>query len=171
MGTISVSSITNGSSLDATVVSNNFSTVVNEFNGNIDNNNIKAGAAIATNKLASEAWTTWTPGYTGYSVAPTPSVAKYFQLGKLVFLILEHSAYGTSNATTLTITGLPVATKNAQTLIGGRVRDNGGYSTTIGTLISTAGSTTLTAFRDMTGTAWTNTNGKGLDFTIVYEAN
>lgn len=117
-----------------------------------------------------DGWSTWAPVYTGYSVAPTPSAARYFQLGKIVIATLEHSAYGTSNGTSLTLT-LPVAAKTAQTLVGGRVRDNGGYSSTIGTVVTTAGSATATAFRDMTGTAWTNTNGKGLDFTVIYEAN
>lgn len=51
MGLITLSQITNGSALDATVPNNNFTTLANEFNGNIDNANVKATANISGTKL------------------------------------------------------------------------------------------------------------------------
>lgn len=51
MGLITVSPINNGDNGDATVVSNNFSVLANEFNGNIDNNNVKGAANIDAAKL------------------------------------------------------------------------------------------------------------------------
>jgi len=55
MATISVSLPSDGQTIDASDYNTPINTIVNEFNGNIDNANIKAGAAIATSKLASDA--------------------------------------------------------------------------------------------------------------------
>lgn len=54
MGIISVSLPADGSTADVADVNTPITTIVNEFNGNIDNDNIKSGAAIATSKLASD---------------------------------------------------------------------------------------------------------------------
>lgn len=53
MGTISVSLPSDGQTADASDYNTPINTIVNEFNGNIDNANIKTGAAIAGSKLAS----------------------------------------------------------------------------------------------------------------------
>lgn len=55
MGVISPAQISDGTTMDGADVNNPINTIANEFNGNIDNNNIKTGAAIATAKLASDA--------------------------------------------------------------------------------------------------------------------
>ena len=55
MANISVSLPSDGSTADAADLSSPINTIVNEFNGNIDNSNIKSGAAIATSKLADDA--------------------------------------------------------------------------------------------------------------------
>lgn len=55
MGTISPTNITDGSTIDAADVNNQINTIVNEFNGGIDNANIASDAAIAGTKLASSA--------------------------------------------------------------------------------------------------------------------
>lgn len=178
MGTISVQTINNGDSLDANPIDVNFSTVVNEFNGNVDNNNIKTLAAIDGSKIAAgtipsaqikaEAGTAWSPSFGGFSVSPTVT-SQYLQFGKLTIATLAEISAGTSNATNFTVT-LPFAPAITTVLNVARVKDNGGYSTTQGTISLTAGSTTATLFRDPTGTTWTATNGKACDFTITYIA-
>lgn len=168
MGLISVSSINNGDALDATVVTNNTSTIVNEFNGNIDNNNIKSSAGIATSKLAIESWANWTPSYTGFSANPTLITRWYSIGGKTAFVTIAETSSGTSNATTFTIT-LPFTPKSTQFIGGFRIKDNGGYSTTQGGIGLTAGSTTASIFRDATGTAFTTSNAKACDGSFVCE--
>lgn len=55
MGNISVSLPADGTTGDVADYNTPINTIVNEFNGNIDNANIKSGAAIATSKLADDA--------------------------------------------------------------------------------------------------------------------
>lgn len=52
MGTISVSLPADGTTADVADYNTPINTIVNEFNGNIDNANIKAAAAISGSKLA-----------------------------------------------------------------------------------------------------------------------
>lgn len=51
-GLITHNDYTSGATITATGQNNNENTIYNEFNGNIDNSNIKPGAAIAVSKLA-----------------------------------------------------------------------------------------------------------------------
>lgn len=55
MANISVTLPTDGTTADVTDYNTPITTVVNEINGNLDNTNIKTGAAIATSKLADDA--------------------------------------------------------------------------------------------------------------------
>ena len=55
MATISVSLPSDGSTADVSDHNTPINTIVNEINGNLDNSTIKAGAAIATSKLADDA--------------------------------------------------------------------------------------------------------------------
>ena len=52
MGTISVSLPADGTTADVGDYNTPFTTLVNEFNGNIDDANIKSGAAINGSKIA-----------------------------------------------------------------------------------------------------------------------
>lgn len=52
MGSVSPAQVSDGTTIDASDVNNPINTIANEFNGNIDNTNIKAAAAIAGSKLA-----------------------------------------------------------------------------------------------------------------------
>lgn len=52
MGLINVTNITDGTTADAADVNSQINTIVSEFNGNIENANIKSGAAISGSKLA-----------------------------------------------------------------------------------------------------------------------
>lgn len=55
MGVISVSLPSDGTTADVADYNTPVTTIVNEINGNLDNANIKTGAAIATAKLADDA--------------------------------------------------------------------------------------------------------------------
>jgi hypothetical protein len=55
LATISVSLPSDGTTADVADYNTPINTIVNEFNGNIDNTNVKSGAAIATSKLADDA--------------------------------------------------------------------------------------------------------------------
>lgn len=167
MATISVSNIQNGNSLDASVVSGNFSTIVNEINGNLDNNNIKAAAGIDFTKLASAAWSAWSPTLAGFSANPSLTT-RWQQIGKWATLMIAESSAGTSNAGTFTLT-LPFTPKSTQTIGGVRIKDNGGYSLTQGAITFTAGNTTASIFRDMQGTAFTSSGGKACDLAVTVE--
>lgn len=52
MGTVNVSLPSDGTTADAADYNTPITTIVNEFNGNIDNNNIKSAAAIDGSKIA-----------------------------------------------------------------------------------------------------------------------
>lgn len=58
MATISVSLPSDGTAADVSDYNTPITTIVNEINGNLDNANIKSGAAIATSKLADDAGVT-----------------------------------------------------------------------------------------------------------------
>lgn len=52
MSLITLSPISNGDSLDATTVNQNFTTIANAVNGNLDDSNVKSAAAIQGSKIA-----------------------------------------------------------------------------------------------------------------------
>ena len=54
MGLITVPQVSDGDTAEASDINTPVNTIANEFNGNIDNANIKSGAAIATSKLADD---------------------------------------------------------------------------------------------------------------------
>lgn len=102
MSTVSVSLPSDGSTADVSDYNTPITTIVNEINGNLDNNNIKSGAAIATSKLAEDAgikktmvgtdsswaWTSYTPTWTASTSNPTLGngtlTGSYVQIGKTV---------------------------------------------------------------------------------------
>lgn len=120
MGLINFTAITDGSTADAADVNTPLSTVYNEFNGNIENANIKSGAAIDGAKLADAsitnaklstsageiggAWASWTPTWTTLTIGNATVVGKYKQVGKLVFFKLlvtlgNTSSFGSGDTT------------------------------------------------------------------------
>lgn len=88
MGTISTTQISNGQAGDATAVDNNFDTIVNEFNGNIENSNVKSNAAIAVSKLdltsGGTAWTSWSISWTNLTVGNGVTNATYQRVGRYI---------------------------------------------------------------------------------------
>lgn len=133
MATISVSLPSDGQTADAADYNTPITTIVNEFNGNIDNNNIKGAAGIATSKLADDAgittakvadaaitpakliagtgttwpWVDWTPTLTNLS-GGTITYSKYKQTGKTVEFRFKYTLGGAGVAGLIGFT-LPVA--------------------------------------------------------------
>ena len=110
----------------------------------------------------------WTPGYTGFSVNPTPSEAIFIALPQLCFIHLRHSSAGTSNATSFTITGLPIPVKAGVTpnCHAAYAMDNSAALT--GPVRVSPSGTTLTLFKDAASGAWTASGSKYADIDIWY---
>jgi len=147
-------------------------------NGNIENDNINASAAIASSKLAGlnatafSSWQTWTPTVTGYSTDPTGTTFYYTQVGKTVHLMMASATNGTSNATTKTYS-LPVA---ARTLTNARWTGaahivNNGASVGLTLALIQSGDTTLSVFASGAAAAWTASgSARVISCSITYEA-
>jgi len=92
----------------------------------------------------SVAWTTWTPGYSGFSANPTsPQTSRYAVIGNVCIVIYSDSTTGTSNATTYTMTGLP-KTPNITQSYPAFLDDAGTTLTTPGTASIASGTTVVT---------------------------
>lgn len=107
---------------------------------------------------------TYTVTATGYASAVT-GTARYVQVGSLVTLQVPQLS-GTSNAETLTLTGLPVAlqpTQAAEQVVA--VQDAG--LTREGRLSVAAGSSTMTVYPNVVGNSWTTSGTKRLMATVV----
>lgn len=120
--------------------------------------------------LSDVAWTDFSGsiGYTGFTGTPTTNLARYKVIGKTLFF--EISMTGTSNATTFTITNMPVAA--ARTLSGGSAvyqGVNSGASNYTVQFATTASSTTLTMLLSNNASGWTNSGTKAIAFTGFYE--
>lgn len=167
MSSITLSQITNGDALDAAPVNNNFTTVANAINGNLDTSNLKSGQAVDSTKFTTETWAPWTPAFTGFSGSVNITTARYIQYGKTVHIRI--TADGTSNSTAFTFT-LPVAAKSSGRHIVCAVFNGGNWITT-GVMNLTAGSTSASMSIDANATGFSATGGKGLDLNATYEAN
>jgi len=118
MATISVSLPADGDTIDVADYNTPVTTIVNAINGNLDNDNIAAAAAIAGTKLADSAittvkiadeavtpakllagtgtdwvWQSWTPTWTNVS-GGTLNYAKYIQIGKTVHFRIKYTLGG-----------------------------------------------------------------------------
>jgi len=135
MGNISVSLPSDGDTIDVADYNTPITTIVNEFNGSIDNSNISATAAIAGSKLADGgvtnaklasgageaggAWTTWTPTFTNLS-GGTLNYSKYSQVGKTVFYKLKYTLAGAGVSGRITFsTPVTMATMTAGEMLSG----------------------------------------------------
>ncbi len=114
-------------------------------------------------------WQPWNPTYAGFSANPTTNTARWTQVGRMIHLLLARQNLGTSNATTFTIAA-PVKGARVSS-VGGLFSsvDNGADVTLAGMVQTAVASTTLSLFKDPSGTAWTAANGKGASLTAVYE--
>lgn len=92
-----------GDTILAAHLNTDLNTLYSEFNGNIDNSNIAAGAAIAISKTLLGVftdWTSFTPTWTGSVSNPVIGngtlVGKYMQLGKMVMANITASMGSTT---------------------------------------------------------------------------
>ena len=85
-----------GDSIDAADVTTDLNGLISEFNGNIDNTNIKASAAIAFSKLAADAWTAYTPTLVGITLGNGSLSGKYIKIGRKVELCINFTAGSTT---------------------------------------------------------------------------
>lgn len=162
-----------GETIEAADVNTDMQGLIDEFNGGIDNDNISASANISISKIdlddGGSAWTAWTPTPTGFSGTPTVT-GSYMQIGKTVFL--SCGVDGTSDATTFTITNLPVAPKSDYYGVAGSTK-NLSFGAEAGTFYIAAGTTKVVCYPSNTHSAagWMNSGNKLMHFNIVYEAN
>ena len=129
-----------------------------------------SGNLSFTTTFSTSVWTDFSGsiGYTGFSGTPTTNLARYKQVGKILFFAI--SMTGTSNATGFTITGMPVAA--ARTLTGVspvyQAVNNGSSNFTV-QFSTNLGSTTLTMILSNNASGWTNTGTKAITFEGYYE--
>jgi len=95
-----------GETIDAADVNTDLQGMIDEFNGSIDNDNIAASADIALSKLASGAWTaytpTWTPAGGAATMGNSVSTGAYMQIGKTVHFWAQFIIGTTGDFTGLT---------------------------------------------------------------------
>lgn len=116
-------------------------------------------------------WKTWTPVFTGFSVAPTVNSARFIEIGNLVIARLNINN-GTSNATTFTVT-LPTGADgdSKQFFVAAITTDNGIAGTTPGLLKTRTGSVTADLYTDTASAGWVASGSKKANWTIMYERN
>ena len=113
-------------------------------------------------------WADYAPTWTGFSVAPTVTF-RYKRVGKVVVCKCQTTVNGTSNATTLTMT-LPVTAREAQTGAGFGVGNDNGATLTTPVRIDLSSTTVATFYTTAGAAGWTGSGGKGVYFTLTYEA-
>ena len=155
----------------AVVLNDGTTTIDGEIAFDRTNEDLSIGDGTATQLVHMGAWKTWTPVYTGFSTAPTPTAARYTMTGKMVTARLS-SNNGTSNATTFTVT-LPVVAHSTakQHLVATIATDNGTTMSAPGYVRTNVGSAVADIFVDVSGTAWTASGGKKIQFVITYETD
>lgn len=115
----------------------------------------------------------WVPVFTGYSAAPTISVAKYRVIDGCceIFLRLGFNS-GTSNATTLTFTGPFNAVAAGATGVLLRIVNGGVAQTTTGmAIVLSAASNVITCCTNSASTSstgWTGSSGKSFNLDMAY---
>lgn len=135
------------------------------------NEDLSIGDGSASQIVHMGAWKTWTPTFTGFSINPVVSAARYTQVGKMVSVYWSTNN-GTSNATTFTI-NLPIAAANTarQFFSCAVATDNGAANTSPAMLRTTINSTTADIFKDSASAAWASIGGKKAQCSFTYESN
>lgn len=134
MATISITTPSDGQTIDASDVATPLNTIVTEINGNLDSNNIAEGGVVPNSLVdgtgTSWAWQSWTPTWTNLTVGNGTVDASYIQIGKTVFYKLALVFGSTSSISGNPSFSLPVtsvAVENAGIEIGsGYLRDSNG---------------------------------------------
>ncbi len=114
----------------------------------------------------------WSPTLTGFSVNPTSASYYWKGVGKFKTLYISQGGDGTSNGTGCTIS-LPFTAATitnaswSAPLIS--AKDNGSFFNTGIAVIASAG-TVINLYKDHSGAAWTNANGKRTNLIIEYQS-
>lgn len=126
------------------------------------------GLGTAATQLYEEGNFTMTA--TGFSGTAPSVTARYAKMGKQVTLVIPQNVTGTSNATTLTLTGVPAALVPPIALqVGFQVTNNGANLAAPGLAQWNASATTITLYTTWMGGAWTASALKGWgQMTFVY---
>lgn len=125
------------------------------------------GTAVQTNGVDVTASNgSFTATLTGYASNPTGTL-NYTKIGSLVTLYANSNIDGTSNATTMTITGLPAAIRPTGDRVAVCHWTNGGVATR-GQASLTSGSGTITAALDGSLFSSSGTKGLGVGWLITY---
>lgn len=142
MSLISFSPLQDGvTGVNAAATNTPLSTIYNDYNGNITDANIAAGAAIAFSKIsggtttALGAFQTYTPTVSNLTVGNGTMTARYQQVGKLVVLVIDFVLGSSSAVGTGPQISLPV-TANARYVAGsgsGRIGGATFYAEDFGT--------------------------------------
>ena len=143
MATISLTLPSDGQTIDASDVNNPFNTIAAEVNGNLDNSNIKAGAAIERSKIAG-----FTDGWESLGYAPTTITA----LGNRSYTVLVPSVDTTSATSVGQRLKLP-RTVQAPTYMGGAFNGTSHYFTKVtptGTLSTVTNNFTIMTHVELT---------------------
>lgn len=169
---LDLSSIAIGSPRVPDPIANALSIIQTTINS-LGNAHIASDAMIAISKTLLGTYTqpaTWNPTLTGWSGTPT-SLARYMQIGKLVFC--ELIVTGTSNSVNTQFT-LPVAPSSNGALNAGRLivrlQDNGVAQAGPGLIDWPQGSSTVSVYKDGAGTTWTASGTKYINVAFLYEA-
>jgi len=157
MGNISVSLPSDGDTIDVADYNTPITTIVNEFNGNMDNSNLSASAAIAGSKLADSAITTAKVADSAITPAKMLGVDLFAvttaqsgtspTAGSGQFYMIAASVTGTFASNALDI-NFPTAFPNGLSTV---VITNGDNNTGEGISVNN-GSTSKTGFRAQCGT-------------------
>ncbi len=108
----------------------------------------------------------WLPTLVGWSGTPVTR-ARFSLVGRMMRLQVNQTS-ATSNSVNMTFS-IPVAPAFATEGMSRWLLDNSVALAYPGRVVTTAGSTTLTCYKDMTSTTWTASGNKGIDFEIFYE--
>lgn len=178
-----LSGIVDGQTADASDFTNPLNTIIDDYNGNITNDNIASSAAISISKLATSAWSTYTPSLTSSSGSPDigngTSFGRYQKVGRSVTAV-GRVVWGssTTNGTGNLRISLPftAADNNSINYIGSAwIEDNG--TKLYGTIARVGGGTDYCLFyvdQSTAAASYTNvftfTENDKVEFTITYES-
>lgn len=116
------------------------------------------------------AWVSWTPGFTGFSAAPTVT-ARYSLIGKTCTVAIYTTSTGTSDTTGFTITGLPFTCVNNTLRFYGKGigQDNSAVTGITAWVAPNTTVLTLAKGDSLTAASWTGSGNKDCNITFTYE--
>lgn len=138
----------------------------NSFVGSSTFTQVYMGATSTMN--AAGAWSTWVPIFTGFSVSPTVTYARYIKIGKMVTIAIKAYTGSTSNSTGMTFSlPFPAANTDSQATPV-MVVDSSSFLT--GVIQTNANSAVVSVF-NANFSNFTATGNKGVLAVFTYETN